>query len=563
MMPSLPRRRRRPAAPKTDVAVPPWRLIVPLVLWLASAANLPLWRSLGELPELAGAHGAGFMLGLGVMIAAALTVLLALLNWRATLKPAATVLLLVAAGAAYFMWSYGVVVDRTMVVNVLGTDTNEVRDLLNLRFASWLAVVAVVPAWLVWRLRVRWAAPARQLLRNLGLLSAGLVVLVAAGALIYQDLASVMRNHTQLRYQINPLASLYSLGAALSRPRDRENAPVLPMGRDAHLSALAPGAKPPLLVLVLGETARADHLGLNGYARDTTPRMAALPDVVSYTDAWACGTYTAAALPCMFSHLGREAFEDRAANHEGLMDMLQHAGLAVLWIDNQHGGCKGVCARVPVVTAKELAAELGCPEQQCLDEQLLQGLDERIARLPAERRARGEVLVLHLMGSHGPAYYTRTPPESKRFMPECTTNALPQCSPEGLVNAYDNTIAYTDAVLGRTVDWLQRHGERYAPAMMYVSDHGESLGENNLYLHGLPFRLAPDVQKHIPWLLWLSEGMRRQSGIRTACLRQHQGERISHDHYFHSTLGLAGVQTGLYRGALDLLAGCRGGGGGA
>ena len=165
---------------------------------------------------------------------------------------------------------------------------------------------------------------------------------------------------------------------------------------------------------------------------------------------------------------------------------------------------------------------------------------------------------MHQMGSHGPAYYLRSPARFKRFTPECTTNALQQCAREQVVNAYDNTIAYTDQFLADTIGWLKGHEANWAPALVYLSDHGESLGENNLYLHGLPYRLAPDTQKHIPWVTWLSPGFEQESGIRMSCIAQLRDTQVSHDNYFHSTLGLLGVQTSVLNPARDIYGACRG-----
>src|SRR6185436_1413167 len=138
------------------------------------------------------------------------------------------------------------------------------------------------------------------------------------------------------------------------------------------------------------------------------------------------------------------------------------------------------------------------------------------------------------IGSHGPAYWLRSPPEFKRFLPECTSNNLPDCSRQELVNAYDNSIAYTDHVLASTIAWLRGRSTEYDTAMVYVADHGESLGENNLYLHGLPFAIAPDVQKHVPWITWLSPGYQQRTGITPACLRSRAAARVTHDSYFHA-----------------------------
>ena len=526
-------------------------------LWLASVGNLALWKAFAALPELANWQGLAFGVAFGVGIAAILCMVFSVFAWRWTFKPVLTLFLLAAASGAYFMLTYGVVIDRSMMVNVLLTDSREAQELLSLRMVGAILVLGVLPAVLLWRTRIDWAPPWRQLRRNLVFFVLALACTAGAMGLFFQELAVTMRNHTQLRYLVNPLNSFYALALVGRQPVQRSGVAVLPLGQDAQLPAPAPGAKPPLVIMVLGETARADHLALNGYARPTTPELAQR-GVASLRNVWSCGTNTAASVPCMFSPLTREAFEERKHNTEGLVDVLQHAGLAVLWLDNQPGGCKGVCDRVPKVDYKQLqvAGDL-CKDDECFDEVMLQGLQQRIDQLPPERRARGVVVFMHQMGSHGPAYYRRTPAARKKFLPECTTNALQQCENQQVINAYDNTIAYTDHFLAQAIDWLKGHENAWAPALVYVSDHGESLGENNLYLHGLPYRFAPDEQKRVPWVTWMSPQFERQTGITAACVQAKADERLLHDHYFHSGLGLVGVRTQVYEPALDLNASCR------
>ena len=362
-----------------------------------------------------------------------------------------------------------------------------------------------------------------------------------------------MRNHKELRYLVNPLNAVYALGYLATRPLRHTNSALLPMGLDAH-APLPTTGRPPLLVLVLGETGRSGNFGINGYARDTTPELAR-QDVASFRNAWSCGTSTAASVPCMFSGLGRSGFEAGSQSAEGLLDVIRHAGMAVLWVDNQ-SGCKGVCDRVPSVSTSALKNPQLCPDGECFDGIMLDGLDQRIAALPAERRARGVVLVLHQMGSHGPAYHLRSPAAFKRFVPECADNDLQTCSRAALVNAYDNSIAYTDHFLSSTIAWLGQQQAAYDPAMIYVADHGESLGENNLYLHGMPYLIAPDVQKHVPWITWASPGFARRTTLATHCLRERADQPVSHDNYFHSVLGLLGIQTQAYQRALDVYAPC-------
>ena len=531
-------------------------LVLLASLWIATVCNIALWRELARLPDLGTGQRITLGVALGLVIALATIALLSLLAWRWTLKPAITIFLVSAALGAYFMMAYGVVIDKTMMINTLQTDVRETRDLLNWHLAATVLLLAVVPGFFLWRLKIRRKTVARQFLSNAMTLVAASALLVLVLLLFFQGIASVMRNHTQLRYLINPLNSFYALGSVAARPLQRNESVILPLGEDARLGAsyTAP-AKPPLLLLVLGETARSANFSLNGYPRPTNPELAK-ENVASQRNAWSCGTSTAASVPCMFSNFGRTAYDARLANYEGMLDVLQRAGLAVLWLDNQ-SGCKGVCDRVPNVETTQLKLPGLCDGGECLDEVMLHQLDERIAALPAERRAKGVVLVMHQMGSHGPAYYKRSPAAFKKFLPECTNNALQSCSREGLLNAYDNSIAYTDHFLASAIEWLKAQQPNNAPAMLYLSDHGESLGENNLYLHGMPYSVAPDGQKQVPWITWLSPDFEQRSQITTACLRQQLDAPISHDNYFHSVLGLMNVLTRVYQPALDIYARCQ------
>ncbi len=525
-------------------------------LWLASFGNLALWHTLKTLQLLDGVRGWAFGTSLLVMLTAGTALLLGLLAWRWTLKPAITVLLFISASSVYFMLTYGVVIDATMVRNVFQTDRLEAAGLLNPWLFATLGVLAVAPAVWLWRTPVHYGRWPRRAGGNA--LLVGLSATVVAGALFasFQTLSSTVRNHKEVRYQVNPFNTLVAVGSLANMSAKRDPKVLLPLGEDVQLGAsYAQQTKPPLLVLVLGETGRSGNFGINGYGRDTTPELAK-ENLASFRDAWSCGTSTAASVPCMFSHLQRSGYESRKNNHENLLDVVQRAGLAVLWVDNQ-AGCKGVCDRVPTASTTDLKDPALCVGESCYDGMMLKDLDTRIAALPAERRARGVVVVLHQIGSHGPAYYERSPQAFKRFMPECTSNALQNCSREELVNAYDNTIAYTDHFLASTVRWLKTRSDTASTAMVYVADHGESLGENNLYLHGMPYAMAPDVQKHVPWITWLSPGFEQRSTVRTDCLRQLDGP-VSHDNYFHSVLGLLDLKTSAYQPPMDVYARCAG-----
>lgn len=536
---------------------PAW-FVVLISLWMATACNVPLWKEVLRLPGHDSLRGLGFELAFVAIVAAGNAALLSLLAWRWTLKPAAVALVLMAAFGAYFMLAYGIVIDASMLANVLQTDVKEAGDLLNWRMAGTVLLLAAPPlVWLIRRPILRLSV-ARQVAFNSLLLVGSVVVAVLCLMLVFQTFSSTMRNNTQLRYLINPLNSVYALGNIATKPLRMDTTKLLPVGRDAQLGASYAGqTQPPLLVLVLGETGRSGNFGINGYERNTSPLLAARKDLINARDAWSCGTSTAASVPCMFSHLGRKGYEARSANFESLMDVLHHAGLAVLWLDNQ-GGCKGVCDRIGQTLTSANPDPALCTGGECLDRIMLKDLDARIAALPAEQRQRGTVVVMHQIGSHGPAYYKRSAPANKKFTPECTSTALQECDRQQVINAYDNSIVETDQFLDSVLNWLGTQSKQSQTAMMYVADHGESLGENNVYLHGLPYSIAPDVQKHVPWITWLSPAMQARNQVTTGCLQQDLAtRRITHDNYFHSVLSLMDVKTGAYNAELDMFAGCK------
>jgi lipid A ethanolaminephosphotransferase len=181
----------------------------------------------------------------------------------------------------------------------------------------------------------------------------------------------------------------------------------------------------------------------------------------------------------------------------------------------------------------------------------MEGLEEKIDALE-----KGGVIVLHQKGSHGPAYFQRIPAEFRKFSPVCHTSQLQECSRSEIINAYDNSILYTDYVLSRLIDFLRQHEEDYDASLIYVSDHGESLGEKGIYLHGMPYMIAPDEQKHVPLLFWMSDGFASRFGVDRDCLLATAGDEFSHDNLFHSLLGLLDIHTGVYAPGQDMFRGC-------
>ena len=494
----------------------------------------------------------GLGLALAVMVVALHVLLAGLVSTRHSVKPVLAVLTVVAASAAHFMNSYGTVLDPSMLRNVLRTDLAETRELMSLRLAVDLLLYAVLPITLLLCARVE-PRPWRRALVSRALLM-GLAGATLIGGLMwqFQPLASLMRNHKEVRYFITPANVLWSLGnVALADARGAAR-PRQAIGLDAKPGPSWVGAsKPRLLVLVVGETVRGANWGLNGYARQTTPRLAQLP-VLNFPDTSACGTSTEVSLPCMFAPVGRRNYDEATIRgSESLLHVLARAGVAVHWLDNQ-SGCKGVCEGLSAEVVSNATAPGLCQGDRCWDEALLRGLDERL------QRAQGvQVLVLHMLGNHGPSYFRRYPSAFERFTPVCRHDDLGRCNVAEIVNAYDNAVLYTDHVLASLIATLQAHAATVDSAMLFVSDHGESLGEKGLFLHGIPHAIAPREQLHVPMTMWWSPGFGQTVGLDRACLQQRSTAPAQHDHLFHTALGLVDVRTSLYEGDWDLTRGCR------
>lgn len=489
-----------------------------------------------------------FVLSLFLVVTALHALLLGLVINRWVAKPLLTVLLLVTAVASHYMSAYGVYLDPDMLRNVLHTDSKESSELLSARLLIPIAW-SLLPIVLLWRIRLRRRSWPRALgVRGLFLLAMALVA--ACGVMLSsQDFSTLFRSHREVRYLVTPANYVVSLSKVLLSSPPGPKKALLPVGLDAR-QARATG-KPRLLLLVVGETARAQNWGLNGYARQTTPELARIPDLINFPQMTSCGTSTEVSLPCMFSPYGRRDYnEGRIRSHQSLLHVLDHAGIATLWRDNQ-SGCKGVCDGLPIERLDDAKDTDLCDGKRCLDEILIKNL--RAQLLPAKG---DRVVVLHQLGNHGPSYFERYPQAFKRFTPTCDNPELGQCEREQIVNAYDNALLYTDHVLAQAIGFLGRQTE-YDTALIYVSDHGESLGEKGLFLHGMPYSIAPEEQTRVPMVMWFSPGLLSDSGLDLDCLRRRASQPASHDNLFPSVLGLLQVRTEAYRRAGDLFAACR------
>ncbi|MBD9605160.1 lipid A ethanolaminephosphotransferase [Pseudomonas sp. PvR086] len=531
---------------------PEWVTLVSSAFLLAGF-NLVLWQHLFDITAADG-QGIVMRVAFGLMILAAFNIVLTLLAFRPVMKPVLTLIFLISAGVAYFMSQYGVLIDAGMLRNFAETNATEVRDLLSLKLFVYIVLLGVLPSWLLWKTPVNYRRWHRELLSKV-LVSVASVAVIGGVALVnYQGLSSLFRNHHELRLMVVP--SNY-IGASFGYLREQvvsARQPFAKLGEDAQKKpAWQAHDRKSLTVLVVGESARAENFGILGYDRDTTPKLSKESGLIAFTDVHSCGTETAVSVPCMFSNMGRKDYDaSKAKNQEGLLDVLKRAGLEVIWRDNQ-SGCKGTCDRVTVDDVSDLKDPVLCANSECRDEILLQGMQHFIDTLNKDT-----VLVLHQMGSHGPEYFKRYPKEYEHFTPVCESNALNNCSRESIVNGYDNTLVYTDHVLSTLIDLLRSNQGKVDTAMLYLSDHGESLGEYNLFLHGTPYMLAPEQQKHVAMLAWFSDSYQKSFSVDTHCLQLSREKPLSQDNLFHSMLGLLEVNSTVYNPGLDMFAGCRG-----
>ena len=528
-----------------------------LVLLFALVFNWPIFLHFYRILTALEHVKAGFALSIPLVLIAALNAVFLPFTFRYLLKPFFILLIMTASLVSYAMLKYGIIFDVGMVQNILETNSGEATSYLNASVVLWFLLTAVLPVLgLLW-IKVEYPTPwYKGLGLRLGSIALSLLFLVGVAALYYQDYASVGRNNHSIVKEIVPSNYVRGLYRYARDILFATPVPYEPIGTDARV--VAKSDKPTLMFLVVGETARSQNYSLNGYQKETNGFTMKEPDLVSFRDVRSCGTATAISVPCMFSNLTRREYDETLAkSRDGLLDVLQHAGVSVLWKEND-GGCKGVCNHVPTLEIEPKTFPEYCEGDSCYDEVLLQGLDQQIAGMKGKQGSK--LVAFHLMGSHGPTYYRRYPAADRVFLPDCPRSDIENCSNEELVNTYDNTIRYTDKVLSQLIDKLKTLESQYNVGLVYLSDHGESLGAMGLYLHGTPYKFAPDDQTRVPLLTWFSPQLQRDRQLDQNCLRQEAGsKRFSHDNLFHSMLGIMDVQTQAYDGKLDLFQPCRAG----
>ncbi|TCM79685.1 MULTISPECIES: phosphoethanolamine--lipid A transferase [unclassified Rhizobium] len=467
------------------------------------------------------------------------------------IKPVLIFLVLAAALAAWFTDTFGVIVDSDMIRNAMETTPAEANHLITPGFLLHVVLFALIPITLILWVKVVHRPVLQKLLWNSVTIVGCLLVFGAVAGVYAKEYTTAIRQHRDIVKSLNPVTPIVSATRYFMQAGKEARLVVKPLGTDARVVPVVDVHKPRVTIIVAGETARAMNFSLGGYHRDTNPELRK-QGVIYFPQTTSCGTATATSIPCMFSQFTRASFtHSKGIENEGLMDVLAHAGIDATWFDNNTGS-KGAAARINYVDLAKSTDPRFCRDGECQDGIFLDKLDAWLNGV-----TRDSVLVLHQIGSHGPAYYLRYPKEFRRFTPECETAELANCKDDMIVNAYDNSILYTDHFLSTVIDRLKARSDKIASGLIYMSDHGESLGEKGLYLHGAPYILAPEEQTHVPFLVWLDPDFTASMALDKACLAQSTAQPTSHDNLFHSVLGMMNVSTRAYNAKLDVFAGCR------
>ncbi len=522
-------------------------------LWCLLLLNVPLWSHVSAIRPVHDAQDVAFLASF-VLLAGLVThlFLTPLTLIRPLAKPLLALVLVLAASVSYFVDVYGVLIDKVMIRNVLETNATESLELFTGRMLLQVGALGILPAIFLLMTPVtlkNWRGELRD--RGIALMLTIAGVGVIAG-FFYQDHASLLRNHREVRHMLVPVNFIAGLGSHIG-DRLKPTIPYIRVGEDAKRLVSAGNQKPMLVVFVLGETARAANFSLGGYPRPTNPALSRIKDLIYFPDVASCGTSTAISVPCLFSDMGRAGFDaEEARARDNLIDIALRAGLEVQWYGN-NTDCKGVCRSVPERRVDRARHPQACIEDRpCLDGALF---DDFFRSLSDIRRDR--FTVIHTLGSHGPGYHLRYPAQFEQFKPACREIDFEKCSVQEIINAYDNTLLYDDHLLAKTIDQLTAISDRVDVAMLYVSDHGESLGENGLFLHALPYAIAPETQTHVPMIFWASPGFVQRVAVEPTCAREQARTTVSHDHIFHTLLDLLEIQSVTKRRELTIFADCR------
>ena len=461
------------------------------------------------------------------------------------------------AFASYFISAYNIYMDESMIDNILHTDTKEASNLFSMQMVIYILTFGILPCFVI--LKTQITPPqsnfAKYFVKNLVVLLLIFAMLLLSFVLSVRQIITFGRLHKNILDKSSPYCYIvnpyYYVKKKIIKQRALNAKPPLSL----QLSMLQQSSnKLKVAVVIIGETARRANFSLYGYARQTNPNLSKHKDIVVFNNTTSCGVNTAVSVPCIFYPAGSEQFKNNPQNYKSyLVYMAQLKDLSISWYDNNFGGCYKACKGdgIKATDTQTYKDAKLCGGGECLDEVLLQDIEPDIQS--AVKQGKNALIVLHQNGSHGPLYYKRYPQHFAKFAPACQSSNPQTCTKQELINAYDNTILYTDFILSSIIDKLKhakqnakKQGKELEVLMIYTSDHGESLGENNLYLHGMPYSIAPREQKEIPLILW-------GSGANIVALNPN-GEH-SHDAITNSILDFFGIKSPLYNKDASLVAG--------
>jgi lipid A ethanolaminephosphotransferase len=427
------------------------------------------------------------------------------------------VFFLINAIALYFINTYHVIIDESMIGNVLNTDYKESTSFFTIKLILYIIVFGVIPAIYLIKVKIIKERSKRFLINaSLALLFILLIAFADAKNWLWIDKNSKVLGGLAMPWCYTVNISLFYV----HKNQAAEKEILLP-------NATIKDTTKSVVVLVIGESARSQNFSLYGYNKNTNPLLSKTPNLFHF-DAASCATYTTAGVKCILEHTNTDKL------YELLPNYLYRNNVEVIWKTTNWG-------EPPIHIKNYQGGELlsaNCKGEGCnYDEVLLSGLKEQILASTKNKI----LIVLHTSTSHGPAYSKKYPPQFETFKPVCNSVELGKCSQAELINAYDNTIVYTDHILHNVIEDLKQLKD-YKSAMIFVSDHGESLGEKNLYMHGLPMMLAPKEQYDIPFIVWLSDSSKQVKPLKS----------VSQNYVFHSVLNFLNIQSPVYDEGLNI-----------
>ncbi|WP_448212258.1 phosphoethanolamine transferase [Colwellia sp. MEBiC06753] len=512
------------------------QLIVLTCSYLVLGLNLPFLLKSAQVITTLEDYSLFFLLSLPLFLFSLSVIIQGVFVIRWLTKPILMITVVLSALLCYATLNYGIIFDVGMIQNTIETDSAEVLSYLNIPAILFVTLFGLLPAFLIYKVKIRLRPIRFELFNRFKLITANLGIVFFIASLFYSNYAAVGRNHRELVSYITPYKMIDSSYKFI---RDNYFYSPLPFKvLDPHPHINRNSNKKHVTVMVLGETARAQNFSLNGYPRPTN-QFTQNFNVISFNDVRSCGTATAVSVPCMFSRLDKKHYEKRVAlAQQNAIDLISQAGADVLWISNNNGSCKGVCNRVDSIKISTDTSNPLCDGEYCYDEALLAPLANKLNNLTKD----DTLIVLHMIGSHGPTYYRRYPQSQRLFTPDCQRSDIQNCTNEQLVNTYDNTIAYTDFVLAKIINQLTALAQNsdIDTSFLYISDHGESLGEKGVYLHGLPYAFSPEEQTHVPMIYWADQ---YHTSVDLNCVNKSAPKHLTQDIIFDSLLSLMSVKS--------------------